>query len=222
MKISNLVKQYKGKTVLNIDNFIFETGKIYAIIGANGSGKSTLGKLLGVIIRPDGGKIDMQESKSIAYMTQNNYAFSLSTLNNVLLGSADKKRDLTRAQYLMNKLDLWSLRQQAAPKLSGGETAKMALARILLTPKDVVILDEPTASMDVGSTLLSESLIKEYHHDSPGTIILITHSLKQAMRMADIIIYMHDGKIAESGSVKEIIGNPKNESLKQFIDLYAI
>lgn len=215
MKVSNAYKQYKGKVVLDIPSFEFESGKIYAVIGANGSGKSTLGKVISKIIKS---KVEV-DCDDIAYMSQQNYAFSMSTLKNVLLTSNDKKKDLKKAKKYMERLDIWSLRKQNASKLSGGETAKMALARILLKPREVLILDEPTAAMDVNSTISSEELISIYHKENKNTIILITHSISQAERLADTVIFMNDGRIEEVGSPKQVLSSPKSDKLKSFIKL---
>ena len=97
----------------------------------------------------------------------------------------------------MESLNIGHLAKNKAKTLSGGETAKMALARIMMKDYEVLILDEPTAAMDRDSVLLTENLIKEYCKETQCVTILITHSLEQAKRMAAEIIEIDYGKIVK-------------------------
>lgn len=216
MEISNIKKTYNNKVVLDIDKLNIQEGCITAIIGANGSGKSTLGKILCGIIKADN---SLELPKNIAYMPQENYAFDMSSIKNILLNSKDKVKDLERAKVLENLLEISDLEKQNAKKLSGGETSKMAIARILLNPSDIIILDEPTSAMDVKSILKTEELIKQVNLEYKNTIILITHSISQAERIANDIIYLEEGKILEQGPINSVLDNPSTESLKEFIKI---
>ena len=95
----------------------------------------------------------------------------------------------------MKKLKIDHLAGSKAKTLSGGETAKMALARIMMKDYDVLILDEPTAAMDRDSALLAEELIMDYKEKTGATVILITHSLEQAKRVSDQILQIEYGKL---------------------------
>ena len=109
-----------------------------------------------------------------------------------------------------------------AHKLSGSETAKMALARVLMKPCDYLILDEPCAAMDVQSTLKTEELVKAYCEKHGCAVILITHSLKQAERIADEVLYFEEGVLTEYGKSAELLHNPKSEKTRAFLDFYTI
>ncbi|MBR5991817.1 MAG: ABC transporter ATP-binding protein, partial [Clostridia bacterium] len=179
-------KTYGTKVALDIDELEFEDGKIYAIVGANGSGKSTLIRAMAGTIKTDDGRKADFGGKTHCYMPQKNHAFKMSTEKNVLLGA--KGEDAKgKASALMKELKIDSLAKAKAHRLSGGETAKMALCRTMLSGAQVLLLDEPTAAMDVESTLLAEDIIRRYNKDNGATIILITHSLSQAKRLADEI-----------------------------------
>ena len=222
LKIQNMKKMYGAKTVLDIDSFEFEQGKIYAVIGSNGSGKSTLLKLISKNLKSDSKNtvIDAGNQK-ICYMPQKNYAFKMSTLGNVLIPSKHKKADTARALELMKALKIDDLAKSPAKKLSGGETARMALCRTLLTGAPIILLDEPTAAMDIESTKLSEKLIQSCRDTQNATVILVTHSVSQARRIADVILFMKDGRIIEHGTPTEILDFSNQPETKEFLEFFS-
>ncbi|NLL62668.1 MAG: ABC transporter ATP-binding protein [Ruminococcaceae bacterium] len=222
MKVLNMKKVYSGKIVLDIKQFDFETGKIYAIVGANGCGKSTFLRMLFGIIKSDDKdvKIDLNGQKA-CFMPQKNYAFAMNTLNNVLLTSQNKKADTKRAFKLLEELKINNLAKQQANKLSGGETARMALCRVLLSGEKVLLLDEPTAAMDIESTRLSEELLVRVNKEENVTIIFVTHSINQAKRIADKVIFMKDGKVIETGDVDKVLNDPDRDETKEFLEFFS-
>ena len=215
MNIPAFTKTYDGRTVLDFPGMDLQSGKIYAVIGANGSGKSTFAKILAGTLAPDQ---RFRRPEGIGFMPQKNYAFRMSLQKNLLLNGTDVKR----ASWLMDQLQLSHLSLKRADKLSGGETARMALARLMMRFYDLVLLDEPTAAMDMETTLLSEKLIRQYVEDSNCALILVTHSLQQARRIADSVWYFHKGKLLESGSTEAVLNSPKQPETKQFLDFYGI
>lgn len=214
MKTPAFTKTYKGRRVLSMPEFEFEGGRIYAVIGANGSGKSTLAKILAGAAEPDSGRPGL---KDVAYMPQKAFAFRMSTRANIMLGGGDRER----AEELMRRLGLLQLADKNARRLSGGETARMALARLLMRPCALLILDEPTAAMDMETTAKSEELIKEYCAECGCAVLLITHSLQQAKRTADEILFFRDGELAECGRKDELLSEPKTDRLREFLDFYG-
>ena len=216
MKIAPFSKTYDKRTVLAFSGMELHPGKIYAIIGANGSGKSTFAKILAGIERADrkGRLVD----GTIGYMPQKNYAFRMTTRANLLLNGSDK----LRADMLMDAVQIAHLADSRADRLSGGETARMALARLMMRSYDLAILDEPTAAMDMETTLLSETLIEQYVKETGCTLILVTHSLQQARRIADEVLYFHKGHLLESGPRETILTNPAQPETRQFLDFYGI
>jgi ABC-type glutathione transport system ATPase component len=142
----------------------------------------------------------------------------MSTKANILLNGKDEDR----ANALMDAIQLRELENKRADKLSGGETARMALIRLMMKRYDVAILDEPTAAMDMETTLLSEKLIVEYVRETGCALILVTHSLQQARRIADEVLYFHKGKLLETGSKEQILSSPQKVETKQFLEFYGV
>ena len=217
MKIFPFSKTYEGRTVLDFPGMELESGRIYAVIGANGSGKSTFAKILAGIIKADK-KRPHVDTKSVGYMPQKNYPFRMPVRSNILLSS----RDDTLAARMMDDLQIQHLESKRADKLSGGETARMALARLMVRNFDLMILDEPTAAMDMESTLLAEKVITDYVRRTNCTLILVTHSLQQARRIAHEVWYFHRGTLLESGPEKEILCAPEKEETRKFLEFYGI
>jgi len=208
MKSKPSIKIINNREILNVGSMEFEQGKIYTIMGSNGCGKSTFAKFLSL----ENGLYDDQTELKIGYMPQKNYAYRMSVLKNAMLTA----KSIDDAKDILNKLGMNDLRESNAKNLSGGETAKLALARILLGQFNVIILDEPTSAMDTESVYLSESLIKEYAIKKNAVVILITHSVGQAKRLGDEIIFLSNGHVLEQGNVNDILENPKTDEAKRF------
>lgn len=217
MKLRAFSKSYDGRCVLRWPEFSLEPGKRYAIIGANGSGKSTLARCMAGVIRPDEGDMVLQGVKC-GYMPQKNYAFRMSVARNLTVSSGTQER----TEELMGALGLVPLRQANAKTLSGGETARLALGRVLMGDYDILLLDEPTAAMDMASTLIAERLIADYCRERGSTMILITHSLQQARRMADEVLFLDGGELVERGSVDVVLTAPQDARTKAFLDFYGL
>ncbi len=215
MKIPAFSKTYEGRTVLDFPGRSLEPGTITAIVGANGSGKSTFAKILAGSLEPDR---RFRLPEHVGFMPQKNYAFRMSLRRNLLLNGSDR----SRAEALMEAMQLTALADKRADKLSGGETARMALARLMMKRYALVLLDEPTAAMDMETTLLAEELIADYVRETGCALILVTHSLQQARRIADSVWYFHKGKLLEAGGKSDLLENPKRPETRQFLDFYGI
>lgn len=216
MKIEPFSKTYDGTVVLDFPGAEFQPGKIYAVIGANGSGKSTFAKVLSGVLPADD-KGTFLVGASVGYMPQKNYAFRMTTRGNILLNGKDK----SRACNLMDALQIRHLENNRADRLSGGETARMALARLMMKQYDIVILDEPTAAMDMETTSAAEKLILQYARQTGCVLILVTHSLQQARRMADEVLFFHKGRLLESGAKERVLYTPAKPETRQFLEFYG-
>ena len=217
MRIEAFTKTFDGAKVLDFPGMELEKGKIYCVLGANGSGKSTFARVLAGIISADQ-KGKHMDRMTVGYMPQKNYAFRMSTSRNILL----KAKEHERANKLMDDLQIRHLENKRADKLSGGETARMALARLMMGRYDLVILDEPTAAMDMEMTAVSENLIRDYVRQTGCAMLVVTHSLQQARRIGDEALYFHKGALLESGLADRILTNPEKQETRQFLEFYGI
>ena len=217
MKTTAFSKTYNGRTVLTLPALELPPGQITAVIGPNGSGKSTFAKILAGIERADDKK-PILSGISVGYLPQKSFPFRMSTEKNILQNGNDP----ARAAALMKALGIEALAGQNAKKLSGGETARMALCRILMRPYDLLILDEPTTAMDMESTLAAEKLILETCREQGCALVLITHSISQARRIADCVIVLHQGRLIEQGESIQVLSKPKQEKTKRFLEFYGL
>ena len=154
MNLPAFSKTYDGVKVLDFPGLALKPGKIYAILGANGSGKSTFARIAAGILPAD------QKCRipgSVGYLPQKPYAFRMTVKKNILLTGGSPEH----ADELMAALSLTALQNKRADRLSGGETARMAMARLMMKRYDMVILDEPTAAMDMETTSAAENLIQK-------------------------------------------------------------
>ncbi len=217
MKLFPFSKTFDGIKVLDFPGLELKSGTIYAIIGANGSGKSTFAKVLAGIQKADQPE-KHHDAQSIGYLPQKHYAFRMSTKKNLRLNGTDEDR----ADALMEAMQISHLSGKPAYRLSGGETARMALCRLMMRKYDLVVLDEPTAAMDMEATSLAETMILDYVRETACTLILITHSLQQARRIADVILYFHKGELVEYGRKETVLSTPKDDRTKRFLDFYGM
>lgn len=215
MRLPPMTKTYAGRTVLDVPEIELTDGAVHAVIGANGSGKSTLARLAAGAIKPDDGR-DVRPARS-GYMPQRSYAFHMSALNNLRLTGADR----ARAQAQLEAFGLGTLARQKAPSLSGGETERLALARLLMEDYPLLILDEPTAAMDIAATLLAEDCLRRYRERTGCTVLLVTHSLAQAKRLADRVLFLSEGRLVEQGAAAQVLETPREPQTRAFLDFYA-
>ena len=217
MKTTAFTKTYNKRVVLNLPELELPKGQITAVIGPNGSGKSTFAKILAGIERADDRR-PVLSGVSVGYLPQKSFPFRMSTEKNILQNGNDP----ARASALMKALGIEALAGQSAKKLSGGETARMALCRILMRRYELLILDEPTTAMDMESTLAAEKLMRETCREQGCALVLITHSISQARRIADRVIVLHQGELIEQGDSAQVLTEPKQEQTKRFLEFYGI
>jgi ABC-type glutathione transport system ATPase component len=217
MRTHAFSKTYGQRCVLELPELELPEGQITAVIGPNGSGKSTFAKILAGIERADGKKPILSDA-SVGYLPQKSFPFRMSTEKNILTNGTDRARALN----LMKTLSIDTLAKQSAKKLSGGETARMALCRILMNRYDLLILDEPTTAMDMESTLAAEQLIRETCRETGCAVLLITHSISQARRISSRVLVLQRGELVEQGATEAVLSTPSKEVTRRFLDFYGL
>ena len=216
MKLPPITKTYGGRRVLDLPALELADGAIHAVIGANGSGKSTLARILAGVIQPDQGGFPC--TGQAGYMPQRSYPFRMSVVRNLQLTGAGRDRAMAQLELF----GLAGLARQNAKGLSGGETARLALARVLMEEHPLLILDEPTAAMDVAAAIRSEEILLEYQARTRCTVVLVTHSMTQARRMAGQVLFLKDGHLAEQGETGQVLSHPRCADTRAFLDFYAL
>jgi len=224
IELSGIKKEYSGRCVLDIKAAKFERGKRYALLGTNGSGKSTLIKILAGTVIPTEGEIKSEISgkKAIGYLPQKPYGFSFSVLRNVMMAIDDCPERRELAEAAIKAVGMGELVKADASKLSGGETQRVAFARIISIHRDLLILDEPTAATDILGIDQLEDALHGYFKDNGCAVVFATHSPAQAMRLADDVIFLHNGTIAEQGDAKQVLNDPKSEEVRAFLKYWRL
>ncbi len=181
-----------------------EAGERVALVGANGSGKSTLLRTLHGLVPPTQGQVQQAPGVRQAMLFQRPHLLRLSALNNVALGLwLDRARGLrwsaakALALQALQRVGLLSVAQQNGRQLSGGQQQRLALARAWARQPDVLLLDEPTASLDPHAKREVEALMAEFAcaPERPLTLVWASHNLGQVKRLATRVIYLEFGQV---------------------------
>lgn len=219
IELSQIQKRYGSRVALEMPELTIPVGEKLAFIGPNGSGKSTLLRLLAGVIRAEQGTISLGElgRAEIGYLPQHPYAFDMSVQKNVELALAGEPEKTKLAQAALERAGLLHLAKARANRLSGGETQRMALARVLAKPRKLLLLDEPTASADIRAIDQIERAIFDFTELTKCTLIFSTHMPSQAMRLSTHVLALNDGTIGERGETAQVLQSPQAESTKEFL-----
>jgi len=188
------------------------------ILGANGAGKSVLMRLMHGLLQPSAGTISWSSAGRQAMVFQRPVMLRRSALANVayaleVSGTAQAEKIAMEA---LKEVGLAHVAQRPARVLSGGEQQRVALARAWALHPEVLFLDEPTANLDPGATREIETLIKAF--DAAGTkIVMSTHSLGQARRLGDEVIFLHQGRVAERAPIDRFFPQPASPEAAAFV-----
>jgi tungstate transport system ATP-binding protein len=179
-----------------------QAGERVALVGANGSGKSSLLRLLNGLLPPTGGQVRVPPAHTQAMLFQRPFLLRASARNNVALGlwlAGVPWRDAkVRALLALQRTGLADLAQRRGRELSGGQQQRLALARAWARRPQVLLLDEPTASLDPHAKREVEALIAEFaasETDRPMTLVFASHNLGQVKRLASRVVYLERGRV---------------------------
>lgn len=220
IKLENIKKTYGKRSVLDIEGLTFQKGEAVAVVGPNGSGKSTLLKIIADIIKCDSGKAEI--NGKLLYLPQHSIPFGKSVRKNIIFSMEDTADKENRCNEILSVLGLSLLADKNAKGLSGGEAQRLALGRILVNGCDFLLLDEPSSAADIEGAEIIEKAIRGYEDKTGCGVIMTTHSPIQALRLADRIIMLCDGKVVEDGKPEELLRNPKTQWGKKFIDMWTL
>jgi tungstate transport system ATP-binding protein len=220
------VSVQRGTTVLLRGvNLRLEAGAPTVLIGPNGSGKTTLLRTAMGLVRPASGSVSWGGRTEVppvrrALVLQRPVMLRRSVLDNVRYALATaavpRVQRLARALELLNMVGLRDLADRPAPRLSGVERQRLALARALARDPAVLFLDEPTASLDPAATQAIEELVRAVAARGVK-VVMTTHDLAEAERIAGEVVLLHRGEVVESGPVTQLFGSPATETARRFI-----
>jgi tungstate transport system ATP-binding protein len=234
LAVSNINKSYNGKHVLKDCSFSFEAGGMYLLMGPNGSGKSTFLRICALLEEPDSGEVKYKEKvkggvlkndiflrRRITLILPKIGVFNTTVFQNVAYGLKIRgfgKRELEkRVHNVLDFVGLTDKRNSNALTLSSGETQRIGIARAIIIEPEILFLDEPTVSLDPQSTTIIERMLSKLKENNRMTIIMVTHNIFQARRLADHVLFMYEGRIIDHGPSKEFFENPKDERAYRFI-----
>lgn len=235
IKLTDISKSFKEISVLRNVNVTFEDQKTYAIIGSSGAGKSTLLRCINLLETPTTGEVIYNETNLIKNPKEMNrireklgmvfQSFNLfahmSALNNVTF-ALRKVKKLSKeeadkiAVLQLTKVGLQDRLNNYPHQLSGGEKQRVAIARALAMDPEVMLFDEPTSALDPEMTQEVLKVMKNLNHTGM-TIIIVTHEIKFAKEVSDVIIYMDQGEIVEVTASAEFFSQPKTERARAFL-----
>ena len=202
-----------------------EPGDLVGVLGPNGSGKTTILKLLGGLLRPQRGSVSFKGSalaewprreaaRKIAYVPQETHApFDFSVLEIVLMGrfphlgpfALEGPEDLAIAQRSLEATGMSAFTSRQFHTLSGGEKQRVVIASALAQDPELLLLDEPTASLDVGHQLEVQLLLKRLNANRRVAMVLSTHDLNFAASLCRRLVLVRDGRVLASGPTEEVL-----------------
>lgn len=240
LEIQGLYKHYGKVVALDGVNLTVSKGETVVIMGPSGCGKSTLIRCVNRLTEPDGGSIIFNDQdvlglnstelqglrRNMGFVFQQfNLIARLTILENVMfhlvLGGMDRDQATVLAKDALGKVGLESTWQRRPHELSGGQQQRVGIARALVTNPELMLWDEPTASLDpilVGEVLeVMEDLVK----NTGTTMFIVTHEVSFALRVAQRVVFMDQGRIVEAGAPKEVLENPRSEIAQLYKKLLA-
>jgi tungstate transport system ATP-binding protein len=222
IELHHVTKRAGGRTILNIPRLDFKEGHRFALIGENGSGKTTLLRVMAGILKPDSGRLINLPQPGMGYMPQTPYAFSFSVQRNVAIALSGGEDAQGKALAALKAVGLASLAAAPGHKLSGGESQRMAFARMIARPRPLLLLDEPTSATDIRGMDQIEALLLRYAKQTGCTVIYSTHSPAQALRLAEEVIFLEQGRVVEQGPADRVLRRPQQESTRLFLQHWRI
>ena len=235
IKLENISKQFDNTVVLKNVNIEFEPEKTYAIIGSSGAGKSTLLRCINLLEKPSTGNVivdGVNIIKDKEYLSTIREKIGMVFQNFNLFAHMSAKKNVMFALLKVKKMTVEEAEQEAVQQLthvglahrldnyphqlSGGEKQRVAIARALAMHPKAMLFDEPTSALDPEMTQEVLKVIKALNHTGM-TNIIVTHEIKFAQEVADIIVFMNNAEILEVTNTMDFFVQPKTERAREFL-----
>jgi tungstate transport system ATP-binding protein len=235
----NIRKSYGNLQVLHDVDLSVREGEVLGLIGPSGSGKSTLLRILDLIEPPSGGELSifgvntveeysrwLDLRRRMGMLFQRPIVFNASVYDNVAMGlryrGTPRAEIDRRVKEALEAVGLSRYIRSRATDLSGGEQQRVALSRVLVTDPEILILDEPTANLDPGSTATIEAIVMRMNREEGMTVLISTHDLMQGQRLAHRVAVMIEGTVTQVGPPREIFYEPKDQKIARFVGVQNI
>jgi tungstate transport system ATP-binding protein len=230
-RLEQVVKQYMGRKVLSVNRLEIRQGEIFGLVGPSGAGKSTLLRLLNFLEQPSRGSITFEGrrldpakpaalalKRKVTTVFQRPVMLDRSVHDNVAYGLrirriSDWKR---RTQQVLSQVGLSRLAEARTRNLSGGEIQRVALARALVLEPEVLLLDEPTANLDPHNVAVIEEIVTSSHAKNGLTVLVVTHNIFQAQRLAERVGFLMDGELVEVADRETFFNHPTDPRTSAF------
>ncbi len=230
-RLEEVGRSYGEREVCRVRDLDVQAGEVLAILGPNGAGKSTLLRLLAFVERPSSGSIffqgrpvangfpSLEERRQVAMVFQEPVFLRDTVYANVAYGLRLRGRRSMdgRVEKALAALDLLSLARSPASHLSGGEAQRVALARALVLEPRVLLVDEPTANLDPYHVAQVEGMLRALNRERGSTIVLVTHNVFQARRLAQRACLMLDGEVVEVAPAGDFFSQPRDPRTSAFV-----
>ena len=228
VEVINLKKTYGSKLAVNNINFKIKENEILGLLGPNGCGKTTtIGMMLG-LLKPSGGEIIIEgmkiEENRINILEKINFISPYIELpkkltvkqNLIVYGKLYSIKNLNnRIEYLVNKLRLEDLLNRITGELSSGQKNRISLAKALINEPSVLLLDEPTASLDPEIGDFVRTFLEDYVKEKKISILLASHNMNEVTRLCSSILMMKEGNIIDQGKPEELIKKHGRKNLEE-------
>ena len=228
LEIINLEKTYKDKKAVNNISFKVNQNEIIGILGPNGCGKTTtIGMILG-LLKPSKGKILINgieiEKRRVELLDKLNFISPYIELpkkltvqqNLIVYGKLyDVKKLNEKIDYLSDKLKLSEMLNKITGELSSGQKNRVSLAKSIINDPKVLLLDEPTASLDPETGDYVRSFLEEYQKEKKASIVLASHNMSEVERLCSSVLMMNNGSIIDYGSPKELIKKHGRKNMEE-------
>ncbi len=228
IKITNLTKQYKNALAVKGINFEINKGKIMGLLGPNGCGKSTtIGMMLG-LIKPTSGSVTINgldiENNRTNLLEKMNFISPYVELpkkltieeNLKVYGTMYGVKNLKEKIFeLMEKLNLMDFKKRQTGELSSGQKNRVSLAKALINDPEILLLDEPTASLDPDVGDYIRTFIEDFASNKKTTILLASHNMNEVERLCNEVMMMKNGEIIDKGKSADLIKKHGRQNLEE-------
>ncbi|MHB1355580.1 MAG: ABC transporter ATP-binding protein [Anaerolineae bacterium] len=230
--LKGISKRYGIRTVLELDELAVQNGEILALVGPSGAGKSTLLRLLALIESPTSGTLRFMGIETvgappapiaihrrIVMVFQRPLLLNRSVQANVAYGLQlrGERNYQHKVQAALELLGLSSMAKQNTHTLSGGEAQRVSLARAMVLDTEVLLLDEPTANLDPYNVNLMENAIRSMNQQQHKTIVMVTHNVFQAHRLAQRTALLLEGRLVEMAQTQDFFTAPRDPRTAAFV-----